>query len=133
MHTTSGLSQPFLKPFDPIQCVRSSTYVPRPSTLAMNLGLGTKAKLAITSSLGKLNQKLRMTSLTSSRAYSGVIQCQSAWSASEQRVWVVVLMMGVALLYGNRLSLPLALSGLAQEGNWNTNFKVSTRGYLHCR
>lgn len=90
----------------------------------MNLALGTKAKLAITSSLGKLNQKLRHSSFTSPGTYSGVIQNQSAWSASEQSVWVVVLMMGVGLLYGNRIGLPLALSKLAIHENWDLNFQV---------
>ncbi len=92
-------------------------------SLAMNFSLGTKAKLAITSSLGKLNKKFRMSSF-SPGAYSGVIQNQSAWNVSEQRVWVVVLMMGVALLYGNRIAVPFALSDLAMAGEWSANFKV---------
>ena len=89
----------------------------------MNFALGTKAKLAITSSLGKLNKRLRMSSF-STGAYSGVIQNQSAWNVTEQRVWVVVLMMGVALLYGNRITVPFARPDLAAAGEWSVNVKV---------
>lgn len=108
-----------------VQYSQSLNHPVRPS-LAMNLALGTKAKLAITNSLGKLNKKIRTSSFASG-AYSGVIQNQSAWSSSEQRLWVVVLMMGVALLYGNRVALPFTLSDLAVAGEWSVNFQVRVR------
>ena len=57
-------------------------------------------------------------------SYSGVIQNQASWNASEQRVWVVVLLVGVALLYGNRVTIPLALPELASIADWSVNFKV---------
>ena len=57
-----------------------------------------------------------------------MIQNQSSWNASEQRVWVVVLLVGVALLFASRLAVPLSLSELASEAGWNVEFKV--RNYV---
>lgn len=87
--------------------------------LVMNFALGSKAKLALTSSLGKLNSKLRMSS-----PFSGVIQNNAVWSSTEQYVWVVLLLAGMVLLHSNRITLPFALSEMS---DWNASFKVSTR------
>ena len=83
----------------------------QPSTLGMHFALGSKAKMALTNSISRLNSKFHMPTF-SSGTYSGVIQNQSTWSGSEQCVWVVVLLVGVILLYGNRVALPLALAEL---------------------
>ena len=107
---------------------RPLTYVSRPSTLAMNLALGTKAKLAITNSLGRLNQKLRISLFPSPGTYLGVIQNQSAWSASEHHVWVAVLMVGVALLYGSRMGLSLAVTEIARDRNLDNHLVVIGKG-----
>ncbi len=103
---------------------QSLTHAKPSSVPAMNSILGSKAQLAITNSIGKLNSKFRLSAF-SPGAYSGVIHNQMVWSPSEQRVWVVVLMMGVALLYGNRMTLPFSLNDIAEVGDWTANFKVT--------
>lgn len=122
---TSDLIHPNFKlPNSAVPSIRPLNHASQPLTLNMNLALGTKAKLAISSGLGTLKQKLRMSSLASPGGmYSGVVQNQSAWKVSEQRVWVAVLVVGVALLHGNRMSVPLVL---AHSRDWNASFKVSS-------
>lgn len=78
----------------------------------MKLGLGAKAKLALTDSLDRLNSKFRL------GTFPGVVQNQSLWSNSEMRVWVSVLFVGVASLYGNQVALPMTVIEVEKQLTW---------------
>ena len=88
-------------------------------SMDMKLGLGAKAKIALTDSLNQLNSKLRL------GTFPGVVQSQSLWSASEMRVWMSVLFVGVVCLYGNQVALPLTLVEVEEQLTWQRKHTVS--------
>lgn len=81
-------------------------------SMDMKLGLGEKAKLALTDSLDRLNSKFRL------GTFPGVVQNQSLWSNSEMRVWVSVLFVGVACLCGNQVALPMTIMEVEKQLTW---------------
>ena len=81
-------------------------------SMDMKLGLGAKAKLALTDSLDRLNSKFRL------GTFPGVVQNQSLWSNSEMRVWISVLFVGVACLYGNQVALPMTIVEVEKQLTW---------------
>ena len=109
------------------QTTRGASRLPRPvtsgrvdSSMDMKLGLGAKAKLALTDSLNHLNSKLRL------GTFPGVVQNQSAWSSSEMRVWMSVLFVGVVCLYGNHVVLPMTVVEVEEQLTWQRKHTVST-------
>ena len=112
----------------------NSSQQSRPSTLTMNYMLGSRAQIAITNSLGKINNKFRTSSFSpfSSGGYSGVIHNQSSWSAVETRVWLLVLLVGVALLHGNQVALAYALGEMSELEGWSLSTKVRNRRIPNC-
>ena len=89
-------------------------------SMDMKLGLGGKAKLALTDSLSQLNSKLRL------GTFPGVVQSKTLWSGSEMRVWMSVLFVGVACLYGNQVALPLSVVEVEEQLTWQRKHTVST-------
>ena len=89
----------------------------------MKLGLGAKAKLALTDSLNQLNSKFRL------GTFPGVVQKQSQWTSSERRVWMVVLFVGVACLYGNQVALPMTIVNVEEELTWQRKSTVCCTTY----
>ena len=90
---------------------------PRPGerggySMGMKLGLGAKAKLALTDSLDRLNSKFRL------GTFPGVVQNQSLWSNSEMRVWMSVLFVGMACLCGNQVALPMTVMEVEKQLTW---------------
>ena len=81
-------------------------------SMDMKLGLGAKAKMALTDSLGRLNNKFRL------GTFLGVVQNQSLWSNSEMRVWMSVLFVGVVCLYGNQVALPMTVMEVEKQLTW---------------
>ena len=82
------------------------------SSMIMKLGLGAKAKMALTDSLDRLNSKLRLGS------FPGVVQNQSLWSNSEMKVWMPVLFVGVACLCANQVALPMTVMEVEKQLTW---------------
>ena len=81
-------------------------------SMDMKLGLGAKAKLALTDSLDRLNSKFRL------GTFPGVVQNQPLWSNSEMRVWMSVLFVGVACLCGNQVALPMTVMEVEKQLTW---------------
>ena len=81
-------------------------------SMDMKLGLGAKAKLALTDSLDRLNSKFQL------GTFPGVVQNQSLWSNSEMRVWMSVLFVGVACLCGNQVALPMTIMEVEKQLTW---------------
>jgi hypothetical protein len=81
-------------------------------SMDMKLGLGAKAKLALTDSLDRLNSKFQL------GTFPGVVQNQSLWSNSEMRVWMSVLFVGVACLCGNQVALPMTIIEVEKQLTW---------------
>ena len=88
-------------------------------SMDMKLGLGAKAKLALTDSLDRLNRKFHL------GTFPGVVQNQSSWSSSEMRVWMSVLFVGVACLYGNQVALPMTTVEVEEQLTWQRKNSVS--------
>ena len=65
---TSHPSAPHTPPDLIHTAIRYDRPTSRPAALGMNLALGTKAKLAITNGLGRINKKLRASSFSSGKA-----------------------------------------------------------------
>ena len=93
----------------------------------LKLGLGAKAKLALTDSLSQLNSKFRL------GTFPGVVQNQASWSGSEMRVWMSVLFVGVACLYGNQVALPMTVVEVEEQLTWQRKSTVSIKFnmYIH--
>lgn len=89
-------------------------------SMDMKLGLGAKAKLALTDSLNQLNSKLRV------GTFPGVVQSQTLWSGSEMQVWMSFLFVGVACLYGNQVALPLTVVDVEEQLTWQRKHTVSS-------
>ena len=87
-------------------------------SMDMKLGLGAKAKLALTDSLNQLNSKFRL------GTFPGVVQNQALWTTSEMRVWMVVLFVGVVCLYGNQVALPMTVVNVEEELTWQRKSTV---------
>ena len=81
-------------------------------SMDMKLGLGAKAKLALTDSLDRLNSKFRL------GTFPGVVQKQSLWSNTEIRVWMSILFVGVACLCGNQVALPMTIMEVEKQLTW---------------
>lgn len=81
-------------------------------SIDMKLGLGAKAKLALTDSLDRLNSKFQL------GTFPGVVQNQSLWSNSEMRVWISVLFVGMACLCGNQVALPMTIMEVEKQLTW---------------
>ena len=89
-------------------------------SMDMKLGLGAKAKLALTDSLNQLNSKLQL------GTFPGVVQSQTLWSGPEMRVWMSVLFVGMACLYGNQVALPMSAVEVEEQLMWQRKHTVST-------
>ena len=93
-------------------------------SMDMKLGLGAKAKLALTDSLDRLNSKFRL------GTFPGVVQNQSLWSNSEMRVWMSVLFVGVACLYGNQVALPITVVEVEKQLTWQRKDTVCSCSHV---
>ncbi len=55
----------------------------------------------------------------------GVVHSHVIWSPGEKRLWVVVLCVGAALLYANRMVLPVVVVDLGDREAWSNRTTVS--------
>ncbi len=91
----------------------------------MKYTLGSRAQTALSNSLGKLNHTFKSSlSSFSAGSFSGVIQNHSSWTAAEARVWLLMLVVGVVLLYGNQVTLALRLGEGRETEDWSITMKV---------
>ena len=86
-----------------------------------------RAQRAFTSSLEKVNDKFKNSSFSifSKGGYSGVVHNQSLWGTTEMRLWLVVLLVGVALLQGNQVIFAYAVGEVGETEGWSLGKKVS--------
>lgn len=54
----------------------------------------------------------------------GVVH-SSYWDRREQRVWGMVLFVGLVMLYATRMSVPVTIVAIAQEMDWDKRMCVS--------
>ena len=87
-----------------------------PLTHPSQLGFGSKAKLALTNSLGRLNSTFR---LGVSGGFAGVVQNRATWTGAELTMWIVVLFLGMVCVYCNRVALPVSVVEIGKEREWN--------------
>lgn len=94
-----------------------------PSSLSRpsQLGFGSKAKLALSSGLGRLNSTFH---LGVSSGFAGVVQNRTIWTGSELTVWIVVLFLGMGCIYSNRIALPVSLIEMGKEREWSKRTTV---------
>jgi len=96
----------------------------------MKFDWSSRAQRAFTSSLEKVNNKFKNSSFSifSKGGYSGVVHNQSLWSVAEIRLWLVMLLVGVALLQSNQVIFAYAVGEVGESEGWSVGKKVSCHG-----
>lgn len=56
----------------------------------------------------------------------GVVHSHGVWGPKERTVWMAAMFAGMAVLYANRMTVPVAVVEMADEYGWDNRTSVRT-------